>query len=109
VFKDQIIYHETDQTKERVYLIITGRIELRGYKGDQFKTLGKLADGGTFGEEALYELKNLRKETACGGDDDAWVLELTKDAMITIREQLQLNDRALEWFTINNHIKKGWV
>jgi hypothetical protein len=47
-----------------MYFVISGKLALKGYILDTFDTIGRVGPGDTAGEEGIYEVHALRKDTA---------------------------------------------
>jgi len=111
VRRDQILYKEGDPAEERTYIVVVGKIALKGFLGgeEKFDTIGHVAAGDTLGEEGAYEVGRVfRKETAVG-EEDTYVLEILKDHLLIVQSFLKTNNMSLDWFTFNNFMKKQWV
>ena len=86
-----------------------GKIALKGYTSlDIFDTIGYATSGDTLGEEGLYEAEALRKDSAFA-EQDSYLFEFTKDGMILVKETLLKDNLAIDWFTLNNYMKRQWV
>lgn len=48
---------------------------------DEFDTIGHITAGDTIGEEGLFEVNAIRKDTAIA-DEECYLMEYTKDKMI---------------------------
>lgn len=108
--ENQIIYRQAEPSFERIYVCIVGKIALRGYTslGDIFETIGHVTCGDTLGEEGLYEVDALRKDSAFA-EQDSYLFEFTKDRMIQVKQALHKDNLAIDWFTLNNYMKRQWV
>lgn len=101
-----MIYRQAEPSNERIYICLLGKFALRGYTSVEiFETIGHVSAGDTLGEEGLYEADGLRRDSAFA-EEDSYVFELTKDNMIHVKEKLQKDGLALDWFTLNNYIKR---
>lgn len=61
-----------------MYFVLSGKLALKGYILDTFDTIGRVGPGDTAGEEGLYEVHALRKDTAVA-EIDSYVFEITKE------------------------------
>ena len=88
---------------EKIYLIIAGKLSLLA-KNDEL--IGEVTAGDSLGEEGYFEVGSvLRKESACGIEDNTYVMELTKEDMLASKRAIN----GLDWFTFQNYTKKQWV
>lgn len=104
----QILYKEGDSTYTRSYIIVVGKIALKGFMGPQDKlgTIGIVEGGDTLGEEGVFEIATAtRKETALA-EGDSYVLEITRENFDKLKVSLENSPNKLDWFTLNNHMKK---
>ena len=77
----QILYKEGDSTYTRSYIMLVGKIALKGFMGSQDKlgTIGLVEGGDTLAEEGVFEVAtSTRKETALA-EGDSYVFEITKE------------------------------
>ena len=105
-----MLFRGGDRSYQRVYLVILGRLSVKGLVNDEYNTYGQILAGDSCGEEGIYEVYSQRKDTVVA-ERQTFMLEFEKDKMIEMREKMQQvgDDLALDWFTFNNHMKKQWV
>ena len=63
----QLLYKEGDLSLQRAYVVIVGKIALKGKLGpkDDLGVIGFVEGGDTLGEEGLFEIQSsLRRDTA---------------------------------------------
>lgn len=106
----QMLYKEGDSALTRAYIVLVGKIALKGFMGtgDKLGTIGYVEGGDTLGEEGLFEVTSVtRKETALS-EGDSYVFEIIKDNYERLKEVLQKRGapQPLDWFTLLNHLKK---
>ena len=89
--------------------MVAGKIELRGapsYGEDQASTIGAVGAGDTLGEEGIYEAGPSRRKDSAYVEEDSYVMEFSKDILVKAKDMMQLEGLGIDWFTLNNHIKK---
>ena len=77
----QALYKEGDNALGRAYIVIVGKIALKGFLGTKANlgTVGFVEGGDTLGEEGILEVSSvIRKETAIA-EGDAYVFEMLKE------------------------------
>jgi CRP-like cAMP-binding protein len=81
VRRDQALYKQGDKAEERSYIVLVGRIALKGFTGpdgEKFETLGEVKAGDTFGEEGAYEIGTVYRKETTFAEEDTFVLEICK-------------------------------
>lgn len=109
--RDQVLYNEGDVAEEKSYIIVVGKMALKNHIGAErsFETIGYVQAGDTLGEEGVYEMGVvLRKETAVA-EEDTYLLELIKHDLMIVQGFLKDSGLNMDWFTLNNFMKKQWV
>ena len=76
-----MLYKEGDGAHTRAYIVIVGKVALKGFMGpsDKLGTIGFVEGGDTLGEEGVFEAQGVaRRETAIA-EQDTYVFELIKE------------------------------
>ena len=105
----QVLFRQGESSFDRFYIIIAGKIELRGappYGDGEASTIGAVGAGDTFGEEGIYEAGPSRRKDSAYAEEDTYVMEFSKDILVKAKDMMQLEGLGIDWFTLNNHIKK---
>ena len=109
----QMLYKEGDSALTRAYILLVGKIALKGFMGaaDKLGTIGYVEAGDTLGEEGLFEVTTVTRKESALSEGDSYVFEIIKDNFDKLREVLQRRGAAqpIDWFTLLNHLKKQWV
>ena len=103
-----MLFKEGDSTYRRIYIVLVGKIALKGFLGkdDKLGVVGYVEGGDSLGEEGVFESEEeTRKDTAVA-EGDCYVFELLKDNFDKLRPVLQKSENSLDWFTLSNHLKK---
>ena len=65
--KGQLLYKQGDAVMQRSYIVLAGKILLKGFLGssERFDNIGSVEAGDTLGEEGILEVESAqRKESA---------------------------------------------
>jgi CRP-like cAMP-binding protein len=104
------LYKIGEDVNDRFYIVIVGKLTLLyGVSQTQNigKKLGSVTAGDCLGEEAYFSHEPCcRKETVLADEDKTYVLELTKESLNVVKDFLKANNLNLDWFTLNNFLKK---
>ncbi|CDW82978.1 UNKNOWN [Stylonychia lemnae] len=106
----QTLYKQNDDSKSTAFIVLYGKFLLHHSK---YGEIGLVTTGDSLGEEGIFEKKGLdmivyRQEMATA-QEESFILEFTQLSMEKIKEQLFKAKLQIDWFTINNALKRGWV
>eukprot|EP00347_Sterkiella_histriomuscorum_P000407 403375983 len=106
----QTLYKEGDHANNTAYIVLYGKFLLHTSKHG---AIGQVTTGDSLGEEGIFEKKDLdlpvfRQEIATA-EEDCFILELNSNAVEKVKEQLYKSKLQMDWFTINNTLKRAWV
>ena len=109
----QMLYREGDAALTRAYILLVGRVALKGFMGatDRIGTIGFVEGGDTLGEEGLFEVSTVKRRESAVSEGDSYVFEIIKDNFEKLKDVLQRRGapQPIDWFTLLNHLKKQWV
>ena len=83
----QILYREGDSAYTRSYIMIVGKLALKGFMGkeDKLGTVGYVEGGDTLGEEGVFEADGVKRRDTAVAEGDAYVLEILKENYVKLR------------------------
>ena len=86
VRENQVLYKEGDPARNHSYIVLIGQLTLHSNYYQKVCTVDR---GDTLGEEGLFESDNVvRKETATAKGNDAFVVELMKENIDKLDQEL---------------------
>ena len=108
VQRGNVLYKQGEPAEQRVYLILAGKMTLKGFIGhlEKFDNIGSLEAGDTLGEEGVFEVPSISRKDTAYAEEEVYVLEIIKDNLDRIHNILAAGEHALDWFTLHNHLKK---
>ena len=76
-----MLYKEGDSALTRAYIILVGKVALKGFMGmgDRIGTIGYVEGGDTLGEEGLFEVSTVKRRESALSEGDSYVFEIIKD------------------------------
>lgn len=106
-----MLFKEGDSAFTRAYIVLVGKIALRGFMGsqDQLGTIGFVEGGDSLGEEGLFEVSKVTRKESAIAEGDAYVFEILKENFDKLKATMTKQANALDWFTLSNHLKKQWT
>ena len=107
----QILYKEGDSAFMRTYIVLVGKFALKGFLGkeDRLGVIGYVEGGDTLGEEGVYETAHAKRRDTAVAEGDCYVFEILKENFEKLKQVIQKSEHPLDWFTLNNHMKRQWV
>lgn len=80
VARGKVLYKQGEPAQERVYIIIVGKISLKGFLGDQekFDNIGSVEAGDTLGEEGVFEAASIHRKETAYAEEDVYLFEIVK-------------------------------
>ena len=87
---NQILYKEGEEALKRAYIVLVGRIALKGFLGhsDKLGVVGYVEGGDTLGEEGLFEVASVQRRDTAVAEGDTYVFEIIKDNFEKMRSLL---------------------
>ena len=91
--------------------MVAGKLELRTSLDDYHTentgtTIGTVSAGETLGEEGIYESGPAHRRDSAYAVEDSFVMEFSKDIIMKAKDMIQQEGFGMDWFTLNNQIKK---
>ena len=76
-----MLYREGDAALTRAYILLVGKVALKGFMGatDRIGTIGFVEGGDTLGEEGLFEVSTVKRRESAVSEGDSYVFEIIKD------------------------------
>ena len=88
----QILYKEGDSSYNRSYIIVVGRIALKGFMGknDKLGAIGYVEGGDTLGEEGIFEGASATRRETTVSEGDSYVFEIIKENFEKLKASILL-------------------
>ena len=77
----QMLYKEGDYALQRVYIVIVGKLALKGFLGhqDTLGVVGYVEGGDSLGEEGIFEVSTATRRDTAIAEGDTYVFEILRD------------------------------
>ena len=87
----QILYKEGDSSYTRSYIVVVGRIALKGFMGknDKLGAIGYVEGGDTLGEEGIIEGPSATRRETTVSEGDSYIFEIIKENFEKLKAVLQ--------------------